>query len=769
MGRRRSDFNSAKFWNNLDLSLLEDLENCITPGFDPVQQLVPGEALFGMATSVASFRQPGSLTKYSRYIIYAAYASLPAAEGIGVRILEALDLVDQESPEILLNWVRKAVSTGSLAAAEDMARLHPEYLPEAKQAFRDSGGYNDIPQLIQADGESSSAEFINLTIESASQFCNSQGTPDFVLDNQGNCLSHYAAMYGKSSVVKYLVSERGACVNAQDYLDETPLYKACLSGDETAVRTLIQLNADVQKVSKPFNISCLHWLFNFDTTAIEDVARLLIVDGKANVNATIKTTAVGNVKQHLLTEHFPFHWPFGTPLHWAIAARSQVAADVLLDFGADIDAFDFPEDDNDRQTSLTMAMYRHDAEMVEYLLNKGAACDDIDSKGRNLVHMMVANHSNLHRAYRLPRSIWSWVSHGPAKSHLAQLRRCLLAVRNSGVDIDLQRVRSQTPLIDAIENEDVCGALVLLEAGANPNILCPTGESLLQRWLVVDARRLDYPDLYTAVLSELLNRTTNLDHHDSLVGNTVCHYAVGSLCSHEQFTQVMSLLLARTPAPSLDARDRYGATPFLKVLEDRDTTHIPARANSLIRLGADIELKNHDGEDFLHYLCSNFKLSDQETATMATSLLARYPPSRQRQMAAESRSKRDDSTALMKAVQSGKLACVKLLVGLGASVNVLDMKRRRTVLDCALSVADDARTSFIGSTMDSLGAAERLDAIEDRTAFEHDFNWAKYPGNVPQNYDFNMLSANAIWLQRMEVILLLVGPISSLCRDIEAN
>lgn len=734
MDRRRNDLNNYSFWHSLGRPLLEDLENYITPDFDPKeQQSLSGEALFGMAAAVASFRDPGYQNKYARYVVYAAHAMLPAAEGIVGRLLEALNLVDQENYDTRLNWLRKAVSNGSLTAAEDMAHKCPEYFGEAKQAFRKNGGYNDMFLAIQEVVESTSGELFELTTESVPGICNYICTPDLILDNQGNCLLHYAATYGKSSVIRYLVSERGACVNAQDYQGETPLYKACLSGDETAVRTLLQLHADSKIVSKTCNVSCLHWLFNFDTNATGDIAKLLIVNGKADVNARTRTATVENPNEPLLAQHFPFHWPFGTPLHWAVAARSQVAADVLLELGADINAFNSPKDDEYRQTALTMAMYRHDAEMVEYLLSKGAVSDYIDSRGRNLVHFMAANHNNLNQAFCLPRTVWSWISHGSAENHLAQLKRCLLAAKNSGVNVDLQRQPTfQTPLVDAIENEDACAALVLLEAEANPDMLGPTGMSPLQQWVGVDARRLAYPDMYIPVLSELLNRTRNIDNQDSFTRRTVCHYAVTNSCSNEQFEKVMSLLLARNPAPNLDARNLYGSTPFLKVLENLRTEDTNVRAERLIQLGADMGLKDEDGANFLHYLCSNTMLSDKETLRIATSLLARYDPSRQRQMALESHSKYDDSTALMKAVESGKFECVKLLAGLGVDVNALDMKQRLTALDWAMHEADVLRALFINRVWDSLGTAEQADAIEDHTAFTNADNWGKYPGKYPQ-------------------------------------
>lgn len=111
-------------------------------------------------------------------------------------------------------------------------------------------------------------------------------------------------------------------------------------------------------------------------------------------------------------------------------------------------------------------------------------------------------------------------------------------------------------------------------------------------------------------------------------------------------------------------------------------------------------------------------------------------PSRQRQIASASHSKRDDSTALMRAVRSGKLDCVKLLVGLGVDINALDMKLRMTALDWAMEMADITRTTFIENCIDSLGTAEQADAINDRTAFKRETNWAKADGKFPPNSPF---------------------------------
>lgn len=745
--RERNNYDVADFWQNLDIPLLAELEQSVTVDLDPTEQRVlSGEVLFGMAASNALYRNAGFQKKYTRYVIYAAHAASLAAQGIANRILAAHHLLEQVDDNIRLRWLQNAISTGSLIAVEDMKVLHPEHLQEARQNFRRRGGYSNLTNTTQISPQDSLSELAGLTAESAFRICNSRDSPDDVLDAQGNSLLHYAAMYGLPDVIAYLVLQQGACVDVENYKKETPLYKACLAGHGDAVKALIELHAEATIVSEPFDISCLHWLFNFSYNEIESIAKLLISDGKADINAKIKTTVIGSLKQQIRTQHFPFHWPFGTPLHWAISARSTAAADVLLGLGAEVDAYDFPEGDKDRQTALMLAMYRHDAEMVEYLHSKRANFGKLELTGRNLFHVMAAYHGSLNRAFRLPRNIWSWTTHGCAKNHLEQLRRCVLITLKSGVDINARRLRSQTPLVDAVENEDACVALVLLQAKADPNILCPTGESLLQRWLLVDARRLDYPHLYIPVLKEILTRATNTGHRDSFCGESAYHYAATNSCSDEQFEEVMSLLSTLSPTLSLDAQDRYGATPYLKVLGNLNTDGLRVRADSLLERGADIELRNHDGEDFLHYLCSNFKLSDQDTLENMTHFLGRWDTSKQRKMARESHSGRDDSTALMQAVQCGKFCCVKFLVELGVDVNRLDMERRMTALDWAIHMADATRDFFIERCVDMLGRTEQA---EDGAAFKH-VNWGSYPGRSSLQPPLWGSSINARLLQKTE-------------------
>lgn len=190
----------------------------------------------------------------------------------------------------------------------------------------------------------------------------------------------------------YLIVGRCACVNVQIITLETTLENACLSGHVNGVRTLVGLGANSQLVSQLFGTTCLHWLFNFDPRK-KEVAGLLVSDSTATVNANISPLSRGHhndqgvispknpLKAPIVSEHFPFYWPIGAPLHWAVAARSW--------------------------------------------------------KGVYDLHMIVSNRQ--YRESDLPRCVWSWVDHGSPQNRLDQLKRCLQAAQMKRVETDLRR------------------------------------------------------------------------------------------------------------------------------------------------------------------------------------------------------------------------------------------------------------------------------------------------------------------------------------------
>ncbi|KAI4264148.1 MAG: hypothetical protein L6R42_000729 [Xanthoria sp. 1 TBL-2021] len=726
-----SYYSSLDFWSKLDVNIVSELESSISPTFNLKQrQILSGDSLFGLATATASYHNPGFQERYVRYVAYAAEALVPAAQGIAGRLLLANGITEYQDDIITASWLRSAVSSGSLTAEEDLRCRHPKDCQQIKQLFRASGGYNCKLNSTLTSFTSICDDPRELNVDKAKRICDKMGIADSPLDRESNTLLHYAATYGMCDVVSFLITKRKASVNISNRGGETSLYKACLSGAAAVVRTLVTLGADPTLATRPFGITCLHWLFNFDEDQTHAVASLLTSNNTALVNTRITPVSIGHQQTPIPAEHFPFHWPFGTPMHWAVAMRSRKAIDVLLGLQANIDALDLL-DGHDGQSALGLACYRNDADMVDFLLSRGADAGWIGSKGRNLIHMMVLSPHSLNREFNLPRCIWSWVNHGAYRNRLHELQRCLDAMQAKGVQRDLRRDRSQTPLIDAVEADDTCAILALIRAGADCNVKCPTGELPVHRWLALDGRRLDYPMLYLQVLKELLGGTADIHTKEDLIKESVCHFAINTQGSDQQLQESMEILLLCDPPANINAQDRDGVSPCLKVLASLDTRNTAARVGILIQHGADTQKRNHNNEDFLYYLCNNARLSDDETMAITKTLMAQVVPAQDRRIAIQSYSKLDGSTALTKAVQNSKLNTVKYLISLGAALDVVDQKKRRTALDWALHTADIVRQGFIENVIDRLGIADQQNAIDDRTAFRTVVSWGGFPCRSP--------------------------------------
>lgn len=709
------------YWRPISAPVLGDLEKLIIPDFRPdIQQVLTGEVLFGMAASVVSARQPEFREKYAQYIRYAAHAGSVAAQGIVGRLLEARSATSAEDDQVRLSWLETAVSTGSLVAAEDLQKLDAGLLEISRKTFRDKGGYNSESHDSHGPWENQQANLFELTVQSASALCDSLEPPDGRCYRKSNTMLHFAAMHGNCSVISYLVQERGASIDIQNDAGETPLYKACLSANFDAVRTLIAFRASATIPAKATGASCLHWLFNFEADEMREVAELLIRQGGGDVNAEVVPPIARGEILPIAFEHFPFHWPFGTPLHWAVAARSKYAVETLLEFQCDINAPDLSGAENG-QTALTMAMYRADSEMSEMLVTNGAKVDKIDARGRNIIHMLAVDHTHMNRAFPLPRSIWSWVTHGSSQSHLKQLQRCLAVAQDLGLDLNAVRRKCQTPLIDAIENSDACTMIVLLDAGADANVVNPMGETTLHEWLGKDGRDLAYSELYLPVTERLVSLTKDLNKRDELYLESAIHRVAVTNGDQEQFEASLQMLLAKDPPADINTQDCYGRTPFLKMLGSSCAGEIAQRSATFIQVHADVLLKDSDGKGFLFVLCENESLSDHETYSILTSILEHFSKPEQQVVARTSGLPEQGPNALTPAIREAKFLCVKLLVELGVDIDALDARRRWTPLDCAIAIGDAYRETIIKTLLDSIGPADRQDALEDGTAFTTNF------------------------------------------------
>ena len=568
------------FWAHRDTYTLSqlNLEYRALGKLRSVSRLPHSHVLFGMALGYFQNAYPSMGLEYLRAAVRAG--SNPA-KGIIFRIacatkqLKILSAADEEEMECQRqSWLFDAASSGSLVAASDLRLISPSQYETAWDLFRHRGGYRIL------HGTDARALFKDCRTGSRSP-------------------------------------KEGARAWEDDAME---LYAACTRGKYTEAIEKLTSSGCASVISKPFKIGCLHWLFMFENSHIEDIAKRLLSAG-AHLEARTTTTIEVKARRHIPNEHFPFHWPIGTPLHWACFARSSTAISVLLELGADVDALDDDNDDQ-AQTPLAMAMYRGDSRIVQLLLHYGADSRRVDGVGRSPLHMLALDDGQ-NRLFRLRKTMMWRCYHGEEANHLKEVRGCIAAVVQAGGDLEHKRRNGQTAMQDALEYKDGGIVMALIEAGANVRCRFPYSNMLpvlyWVRW--VNARTLAYPRLFLPVLKILLSKSSNLAAEDSEGRNLFHALVLGAptpLEDHvsEDFATLYhhikgaaELLKASPFAATVDSRDSYGQTPLVLALEC-DGGFTKDLADLLVVCGASISHGLDERQEMIWTSCNNARLGD---------------------------------------------------------------------------------------------------------------------------------------------------------------
>jgi ankyrin repeat protein len=296
----------------------------------------------------------------------------------------------------LNEWLFRAASSGYLFA--DIAGLEPALRSEARNLFKSRGGYNVHYCGTGHEDQDSSGLVGNLEAD----------LHDSPL-HLAAAFDDLVTPHGVSSLL-----ESGVNIDSLDHWQDSALMKCCMAGHLASLRALIMHGADASITNSSNGLSPLHWLFMFDDNDIPEVISLLI-HGGGNPKSPSVTLAVKAF-------HFPFGWPSGTPLHWAVFARSEVAVRALLDHGANIF-----EVDAVGQDSLAIAMKMLDTNLVRVLLGYG----ERSSQNDPLRSFIVASDDNV---YTMPTS----VSNYDADNHRSPLHNFMWEPLGVGADPEFE-------------------------------------------------------------------------------------------------------------------------------------------------------------------------------------------------------------------------------------------------------------------------------------------------------------------------------------------
>jgi ankyrin repeat protein len=455
--------------------------------FERYHKILEGPQLFAMFLSQSYDLAPNSDKSIPLKMLRAAVRKGHApAVAVLVRVLRYYE-TDHGSD---VHMLRKGASYGSLLAWHDLSRLDSTSAAQAWSEFRCSTGYNQFYSPV---------EDFHLDI-------------DISQDDQGSTVIHSLAARGDVELLNGILTRgEGSSLDAKNDHGETALYKACLTGYGGVVDLLCKAGANASVSSDLNGLTCLHWLFNFSEADMKNVACALLA-AHANVDALAKP------KPAIPNPHFPFTWPPGTPLHFAVFASSSGAVGTLLEHGADLNIRDgrdpYVTDDNVRVlgciantedgtwseepdkpplgfTPIDLAAAMHDHHILSYIRTRNNQSRPYDFTSADEEGYTPLHRLSYLREAKTPHGLRFWYPTftGTQSEVKERMTQTIRELESMGGDIDRLtfipaspgrgRVSGLTPLMIATTKSDHTAVEALLECGANANVVNADGRMAL--------------------------------------------------------------------------------------------------------------------------------------------------------------------------------------------------------------------------------------------------------------------------------------------------
>ncbi len=441
-----------------------------------------------------------------------------------------------------------------------------------------------------------------------------------------------AAWTGKTAQARALLQQMPALVNSRSSEGWTPLHYAAQQGHQQIVELLLEHQAHLNAKEGAWGWTPLHLAAH---NGHSGVAALLEAHGAAlNIVAASALGNVARVEALLWSDaSLAREWGQGSgPLHWAAGAGHRQVVEMLLAYGANLNA---RSNNSFSNTALHCAVLHAHLPIVELLLTAGAQVDVIDGYGGTPLHA-VAKYPKANR-----------------DRDDALVVDLLLA---SGATIDMANKAGETALHWAATRGQKSVAEMLLARGAQLDIYSAAG--LGRTADILEFLRRD----------RLLLEQAGPDHLRPL------HFAAYGNCQAGA-----EALLARG-AQINAAGGWFGGTPLhLAAYQGH-----PAMVAFLLASGADIHATDAEGCTPLHQFRFPWWTPKSDRAGIAAALLAAGAEVNAKNARGE--------TPLHQAAQAGDREVVAVLLARGADVSARDnqgrMPQQRAALELHQEVVD---------------------------------------------------------------------------------
>ena len=280
---------------------------------------------------------------------------------------------------------------------------------------------------------------------------NACANPNIADDTYGDTSLHKAARQECSIEVLQAIIDHGADVNATNKKNETVLTVAIINKNEGAINVLLNASADPNIADDAYGDSSLHKAVRQECS-IEVLQA--IIDCGANVNATNKETRTalavacmvnneGAVKVLLDARADPniTDDTYGdTCLHKALTGDCSIQVlQAIIDYGADVNATN-----KRNESALAIACFLKNKGAINVLLNAGADPNITDVNGNTCLSRAAC---------------------GSCSKEVIQI------IISHGADVNATNKSNTTALMEVCQNRNVNAINVLLNAGADADIV----------------------------------------------------------------------------------------------------------------------------------------------------------------------------------------------------------------------------------------------------------------------------------------------------------
>ena len=357
-------------------------------------------------------------------------------------------------------------------------------------------------------------------------------------------LLYILAESNMSSLIR-IHSSNLSCFEVEDGRYGLPIFAALATGSNEAVRTFLEIQADIQPATSPFRNLC------------EQYYR----DGNKRIN---------------LGRNFTFSQRKGPLTHLA-----EHGDDILLAIFCASGKFNIESTGNDGRTPLSGAAEKGHEAVVKLLLEKGANLESKHNNGRTPLSWAAVNGHEAVVKLLLEKGAdleskdnngWTPLSWAAVNGHEAVVKLLL----EKGADLESKDDNNgQTPLLMAAANGHEAVVKLLLEKGAD----LESKDNSYGRTPLSGAAA----NGHEAVVKLLLEKGADLESKDNSYGRTPLSGAAAN--GHEA---VVKLLLEK--GADLESKDNsYGRTPLLMAAANGHE----AVVKLLLEKGADLESKDN--------------------------------------------------------------------------------------------------------------------------------------------------------------------------------